>query len=272
VSDVLEVPGAFLTGLLDTTPLRKTLGRVIDFDRLHRNIEAGLLDATAVVGTSAATTRSVVFVEGQPVPFGDVGQGIDYVAARLAGEHVRASAAIPALFPAVHVSGPSQARGWYVDGGVRLNAPLRPALSLEVDRVVAIGLNAIPPPPSRLASDDRPDAFQGVGDFLNGTLVNQLVEDVRDLARVNVLLGDRGDQVIAADGWRYRRVPFIFITPQAGENVARLADRIFEEHYEGLEALCSIDLALFARLIGGDGAGHRDLLSYLFFAPSSPPL
>ena len=84
---------------------------------------------------------------------------------------------------------------------------------------------------------------------------------------MNVLLGDRRDQVIATNGWRYRRVPFIFITPRARADVASLAERIFEEHYEGLEALRSIDLALFARLIGGDGAGHGDLLSYLFFAP-----
>jgi NTE family protein len=266
VGEVLGVPGAILTGLLDTRPLRKTVRRVIDFERLHRNVEAGLLDAAAVVGTSAATTRSVVFVEGQPVPSEDVGQGIDYVAARLDGEHVRASSAIPALFPAVHVSAPSRARGWYVDGGVRLNAPLRPALSLEVDRVVVIGLNAVSAAPSRLASDDRPDAFQGAADFLDGTLVNQLVEDVRDLARVNLLLGDRADTLIATDGWRYRRLPYIFITPRASEDVAGLAERIFEEHYEGLEALCSIDLALIARLIGG-ASGHGTLLSYLFFAP-----
>jgi NTE family protein len=62
-------------------------------------------------------------------------------------------------------------------------------------------------------------------------------------------------------------VPFIFITPRTRADVAGLAERIFEEHYEGLEALRSINLALFARLIGGDGAGHGDLLSYLFFAP-----
>lgn len=133
--------------------------------------------------------------------------------------------------------------------------------------MIIIGLHAIPPAPSRLASDDRPDAFQGAADFLNGTLVNQLVEDVRDLARVNFLLGDRPDPVIAADGWRYRRVRFIFITPRSRADVAGLAERIFEQHYEGLEALRSIDLALLARLIGGDGAGHGDLLSYLFFAP-----
>lgn len=96
--------------------------------------------------------------------------------------------------------------------------------------------------------------------------MNQLVEDVRDLARVNLLLGDGEGNVIAADGWRYRRLPHIFITPRPREDVAGLAERIFEEHYEGVEALCSIDLALFARLIGG-ASGHGALLSYLFFAP-----
>ncbi len=266
VGEVLGVPCAILTGLLDTRPLRQTVRRVIDFERLHRNVTAGLLDATAVVGTSAATTRSVVFVEGRPIPSEDVGQGIDYVETRLGGEHVCASAAIPAVFPAVHVSGPSRARGWYFDGGVRLTAPLRPALSLEVDRLVVIGLNAFSPPPVRLASDERPDVFQGAGHFLYGTLVNQLVADVRDLERVNLLFGDPAETVTAADGWRYRRVPYIFITPRAQENVAALAERIFEEHYEGVEALRSIDLALFARLIGG-ASSHGILLSYLFFAP-----
>jgi NTE family protein len=76
VGDVLGVPGTSLTGLLDTTPLRETVRRVIDFERLHHNVEAGLLDATAVVGKSAATSGSLVFVEGQPVPSEDVGQGI----------------------------------------------------------------------------------------------------------------------------------------------------------------------------------------------------
>jgi NTE family protein len=148
-----------------------------------------------------------------------------------------------------------------------LNAPLRPALSLEVDRVVVIGLNTIPPAPSRLASDDRPDAFQGAATVLDGTLVNQLVQDARDLARVNRLLSGRADPVTSPSGWRYRPVPFIFITPQARADVAGLAERIFDEHYEGLEALRSVDLALLARLIGADGRAHGDLLSYLFFAP-----
>jgi NTE family protein len=267
IGDVLGVPGVSLKGLLDTTPLTETVRRVIDFKRLHRNVKAGLLDAAAVVGTSVATSRSVAFVEGQPVPSEDVGQGIDYVASRLDDEHVRASAAIPVIFPAVHVSGPARARGWYVDGAARLNAPIRPALSLGVDRVVIVGLNAIVPAPARLASDDQPDAFEAAGVFLGGALVNQLVQDVRALARVNLLLAGRRDKPMAPDGWGYRGVPFILITPPAPGAIADLAERVFAEYYEGLEALHSVDIALLARLIGGDGAGHGALLSYLFFAP-----
>jgi len=266
VGDALGVPGVRLRGLLDTTPLTKTVRQVIDFERLHRNVEAGRVHATAVVGTSAATSESVVFVEGGSLPPEDVGAGLDYVATRLEDEHVRASMAIPVLFPAVHVSRPARARGWYVDGGARLNTPIRPALSLGVDRVVVIGLNPIARAPHQLASDDQPDAFDTAGALLEGALADSLVQDVRALARVNLLLGDRRDEVRAADGWRYRRIPFIHVAPSLPEEIDHTAERVFGEHYEGRETLSSVNVALLARLIGG-GTGHGALLSYLFFVP-----
>jgi NTE family protein len=266
IGGVLGVPGVQLKALLDTTPLTETVQRVIDFAQLHRNVEAGRVYATAVVATSAATSESVLFVEGGTLPPEDVGAGLDYVATRLSDEHVRASMAIPALFPAVHVSQPAGAQGWYLDGGARLNAPVRPALSLGVDRLVVIGLNAIAQAPHTLASDEPPDAFTGAAALLEGALADSLLQDVRALARVNQMLGDRRDEVRAADGWRYRRIPFIYVAPALRQEIDQLAERVFAEHYEGRDALRSVDLALLVRLIGGR-AGHGALLSYLFFAP-----
>src|SRR5664280_701430 len=261
IGGVLGVPGVQLKALLDTTPLTETVQRVIDFAQLHRNVEAGRVYATA-----AATSESVLFVEGGTLPPEDVGAGLDYVATRLSDEHVRASMAIPALFPAVHVSQPARAQGWYLDGGARLNAPVRPALSLGVDRLVVIGLNAIAQTPHTLASDEPPDAFTGAAALLEGALADSLLQDVRALARVNQMLGDRRDEVRAADGWRYRRIPFISVAPALRQEIDQLAERVFAEHYEGRDALRSVDLALLVRLIGGR-AGHGALLSYLFFAP-----
>ena len=48
-------------------------------------------------------------------------------------EHIMASAALPLFFPAVRIE-----NGWYGDGGVRLTAPLSPALHLGARRVLAI--------------------------------------------------------------------------------------------------------------------------------------
>ncbi|MGB1779458.1 MAG: patatin-like phospholipase family protein, partial [Longimicrobiales bacterium] len=48
-------------------------------------------------------------------------------------DHIMASAALPLLFPAIQIE-----RDWYGDGGVRLTAPLSPALHLGARRILAI--------------------------------------------------------------------------------------------------------------------------------------
>ena len=74
---------------------------------------------------------------------------------------MRASSAIPAAFPAVEVEG-GPAAGWYFDGGTRLNAPIKPALSLGAERVIVVGLNSIAPAgDDRIAGPKRPDLFAG---------------------------------------------------------------------------------------------------------------
>jgi predicted acylesterase/phospholipase RssA len=109
--------------LLDTTPSKATLQRAIPFERIGEHVAQGRLKAAAVIATSALTGRSVVFHQGgTPDEARDDKRGIDYVPAVLSEEHVRASSAIPAAFPAVEIhEGPGA--GWYFDGGIRRTIP-----------------------------------------------------------------------------------------------------------------------------------------------------
>jgi NTE family protein len=259
----LGVPRARLNALLDPTPLRETLLANIAFEQIERNVEDGALRAAAMVATSAATGRSVVFHCGANPPKHDLRRGIDYVETTLTDEHVRASAAIPAVFPAVHVSSPARARGWYFDGGTRLNAPIKPALELGVKRVVVIALNSIAPAPARLASEHQPDALEAAGQIAQALLVDPLVNDVQTLATVNGLVGET-----AAGKSSAIVVPYMLVAPDR-DAIGRRAREVFNEHYADYsDALRARDVALLGRAVdGGSDALHGELLSYLFFAP-----
>jgi NTE family protein len=267
--EVLGLPGLRLESLLDPEPLRVTLREQIDFDQLEANVKGGRLDAAGVVATSALTGRSVVFHRGLPSPAADHRRGIDYVATQLAEEHVLASAAIPVVFPAVRVPEPEVARGWYFDGGTRLNTPIKPALALGAERVVVIALNSLSPGPPQLAGEERPDALEGAGQILLGLLGDQLTADIRTLASVNALVGaTREHSSSAKPSAAKRRVPYIVIAPAEPDAIGRCALRVFREHYSRpLQAIRSPDIALLARLTaGGSDAQHAELLSFLLFA------
>jgi NTE family protein len=271
----LGVPGARLDALLDPAPLRATLAARVPLERIERNVATHELDAAAVVATSALTSRSVVFHRGGGRPKRDDKRGIDYVdvgADGLTQEHVRASSAIPGAFPSVHVSAPAHARGWYVDGGTRLNTPVKPALELGAKRVVVVALNAIGAPAAGgagadapLAGEHRPDALEGAAQLLQAVLVDPLANDVATLASVNALVGAcPGDEVAGRT-----QVPYIFVAPRERDAIGRLAQQVFDEHYADLrDAWRARDLAFLGRAVaGGSDPAHGELLSYLFFSP-----
>jgi NTE family protein len=263
--EVLGLPGARLDSLLDPEPLRATLRDRIDFARVEDNVKSGKLGAVGVVATSALTGRSVVFHSGLASPPPDVRRGIDYVATPLAEDHVLASAAIPAIFPSVHVEDPRRARGWYFDGGTRLNTPIKPALELGAQRVIVIALNSLAPGPRRLAGEQRPDALEGAGQILLGLLGDQLTADLQTLITINELTAPAPGSAIGDK----RTVPYIVVAPAKRDAIGQLALKVFREHYSGpLQSIRAPDIALLARLIGGGAdAQHAELLSFLLFAP-----
>ena len=262
-------------------PLPRTLAKLVDFDQLAENIREQRL-ALGVVAAPAYGNRSVVFHQGGiPRQREDPLRGIEYVATPQAGpEHMLASSAIPALFPAVRVTTPEPAAGWYYDGGSRLNTPIKPALWLGAKRVIVIALNSVAPsrtPPP----EEQPDFYVGAAHLLHAALGDPLAQDIRTLANTNALIAagltatnGRSRKPVplpaGAAGWSgepVQPVPYIFIAPQDPSAIGEIARRIYRKHYRRPWNAGARDLWLLGKILdAGAGAMHGELLSYLFFA------
>jgi NTE family protein len=262
------VPGVHLRGLLDPSPLEGTLARWIDWDALHRNVRSDALDAVGVVATAVASERSVVFAEGAGRHLPRRTFTAEYVGTRLRTEHVRASAAIPAVFPPVRIEHPKAAASWYFDGGTRLNTPIKPIIDLGVDRVVVIGVHSVKQPPG-IVDGPEPDFADGALELIQATLVDPLTADIRMLGKVNLLIGagaKKANDYRRERGKRpFKKIPYVFVAPEEPNALGKIADRVFEDRDSGADAVRSPDLALLSRLVGGEGRPHGELLSYLFF-------
>jgi NTE family protein len=268
VGEVLGLPRARVSSVLDPTPLRSTLNELIDFGRIHANVEAGHLSTAAVIATSGVTNLSVVFHDGGHSPPDDERRGISYVNTRLTEDHVRASAAIPLLFPAVAVGGDGDRR-WYFDGGTRLNAPIKPALALGARRLIVIALNSLVPR-HESGRQTRPDALDGATQLIQAVLVDPLVNDVHTLATINEMLTDDSTEKVKAHETRTGRVriPYMLIAPEDPDEIGRAAAEIYRRRYGSpLDLLRAPNLAGLGHLLDVPAsANHGELLSYLFFA------
>jgi NTE family protein len=267
IGAALGFPGSGAAGLFDTSPMPRTLHRLVDWRQLHRNIEDAIL-TLAVVATSYATGDSVVFHEASDsrAIARDRRRGIVYVPARIEVEHLQASASIPVAFPATAVTKPEGCDGWYGDGGTRLNTPLKPALALGAKRVVVIGLNSATPPvrPER----HRPDVFDGAAQYMQALFADPLSQDVMTLAGANLRAQAESEAEPDARLTGRREIPYVFIAPQDRLAIGRLAADTFRAHLSGPTALLRApDLVTLGKLIGaGHGAAPGELFSLLFFA------
>jgi NTE family protein len=277
---MLRVPGARLTSLLDTEPLWRMARRKVDWNQLRKNIDNEEL-TLAVVTTSGSNNRTVVFIDrpgDAPPPYSDVDRPIDYVHAPIGPEHVLASAAIPIVFPPVRLDGPDGFAGWYVDGGVRLNAPLKPALSLGAKKLVVVATH--PKDDSQSAPQPNPappDVDDMVVRLLDAALVDRMVEDLRTLRHINELVElvttqqsptGAPRQVTTASGPR-EVIPYLFVGPQKRESLANLADRVFRQRHWNAKSvgqlLREVELRALGHAFAGDGPRRGDLFSYMYF-------
>lgn len=176
-------------GLMDTEPLRRYLSEVLhavngELTGIRYNLDHGRLKAVALSTSSYSTGQSITWVEGD----GIAEWARPHRQARmttLTVDHVMASAALPLFFPAVKLDD-----AWYGDGGVRLTAPLSPALHLGARRIMAISTRY-----SRSVEEAEeptiygyPPPAQVVGVLMNSIFLDLLDHDAVRLERLNQLL------------------------------------------------------------------------------------
>lgn len=272
--ELLELPGLRAASLLDPSPLAHSLDGWIDWDALHANVAAGLVHAVCVVATSVERGVPVGFVESAAKPPRS-DREIEYVHTRLEGQHVRASAAIPLLFPPVEVTAPLGAAGHYVDGATRLNAPISPALALGAEKVIVVGYEPFASERAPAKGSTLPRLADVAANALDGLLLDQVAHDVRRMLAVNAFFAEHPSTGTsrAARAYRqaqgrppYRRISYALVAPSRRGEIGALAEEVFRERYGGLKALRSPDFALLSRLLGGGGAAARgELLSFIFF-------
>lgn len=176
-------------GLVDTSPLRDYLSEALhtvdgELTGIQYNLAKGRLQAVALSTSSYTTGQSMTWIQGCDLREWERPQRRSRKAV-LTIDHVMASSALPLFFPAVKIEG-----AWYGDGGIRLAAPLSPALHLGAGRILAIS--------TRYDRDqteaDRPSVLgypppaQVVGAIMNSVFLDVLDQDALRLERLNRLL------------------------------------------------------------------------------------
>ena len=182
-----------MRGLVNADPLRQFLHSHLEraadgsLPGIARNIASGALHAVALSATSYANGQSMTWVEGRGIELWQRPQRHSE-STRLTVEHVMASSALPMLFPAVRVGDE-----WFGDGGVRLTAPLSPALHLGATRILTISTGHVPKPTAadRDAARAYPPPAQVLGVLYNSVFLDLVDEDIQRLQRLNRLVAGR---------------------------------------------------------------------------------
>ncbi len=264
-------------GLVDISPLERLVEERIPWKGLRANLSARRPRTLCVSCTDIHTGLVTVFVDGEPVDL-KAWDGDSYAQAihgKIDSRHVRASAAIPFLFPAVRIDD-----SFYLDGGLRVNTPLSPALRLGADKVLVIGLKLAPG--DEKVSSQAEDAITQpafvLGKMLNVLVLDQLEHELRRMEIVNTILtaasqtlgGECLDSIRAAIGSKrgveYRQVESVVVRP------SRDIGAIAAEAHRGRGRLTrsrGVLAELLARTaLRGVPDDEADLFSYLFFDSS----
>ena len=241
--------------LVDTRPLRRFLDVSLHGDDgalpgIEANLALRRLRALAITASSYSTGQSVTFVQGQDVEPWDR-PGRTSVAAKLRVDHVMASSALPLFFPAIPIDG-----HYYGDGGIRLTAPLSPAIHLGARRIVTISTRygASKQEAAQAVTDGYPPIAQMLGVLFNAVFLDLVDADAMALERMNQMIS----QMPPEQRGSLRHVALLQLRPS--RDLGKLAS--------DYEAELPRAFRFFTRGLGTQQTRSNDMLSMVMFQPN----
>jgi NTE family protein len=239
-------------GLVDTSPLwdrlNESLGAVDgNLLGIDTNLQEGRLRSVAITGASYSTGQSVTWVQGEQMEPWDRPTRKS-VRCNLRVAHVMASGALPLFFPAVQVEG-----RWYGDGGIRLSAPLSPALHLGARRILAVSTRYERSKQEAETPyvDGYPPPAQVLGVLLNAIFLDLVDQDAIRLERTNRVVRE----VDPARRQGLREVDLLVLRPSCDLGI------LANEH----EADLPRSFRFLTRGLGTRETRSNDVLSLLMF-------
>ena len=260
-------------GLFDVRPMADLVQREISWRAVTKCLRRRQLRALSVSTTEVSTGRTVVFIHTSPdavIPATAPPRTL-FRADHIGPHHALASAAIPLLFPPVRIEDEL-----YLDGGLRQNTPIAPALRLGATHIFAIGssreVKGVVSREGGAVHVRAPGAAFLLGKVLNAFLLDHVDVDIELLTRLNHVLQDGTTQY--GDGFTeamshharkrgvqdYRYVHSVTVRPS--EDIGRLASaHVRRGRFMGDPIVTK---RLFNLLDIGVG-DEADLASYLLF-------
>lgn len=242
---------------VDTAPLREMLEREFQADGgvlcgIPKSLNAGWLHSFALTASSYTTGQSITWVqtrEDELIPTWERPNRRSEIC-EVRVDHIMASAALPFFFPAIEVDG-----AWYGDGGIRLTAPLSPAIHLGAKKILAVS--------TRYASSSReadrpqiagyPPPAQVAGVLFNAIFLDQLDGDALQLRQLNELIANQPEE--KRNGLRH--IDLFVVRPS--QDLGRLANEY--------EADLPKAFRFLTRGLGTRETRSNDMLSLVMFQP-----
>ena len=243
--------------LVDTTPLREVLERELragtgPIPGVQTSLLDGWLHAFALTASSYTTGQSITWVQTRE---DDVMPSWERPARKshccpLRVDHVMASAALPFFFPAIEVDG-----AFYGDGGIRLTAPLSPAIHLGAKRIIAVTTRyaRTREEADRPMITGYPPPAQVAGVLFNAIFLDQLDGDALQLRTVNALIEALPEE--KRQGLR----PIDLLVVRPSQDLGRMAN--------AYEAELPKAFRFFTRGLGTRETRSNDMLSLVMFQP-----